>query len=235
LSHLDDPVLAAWRFGLGRVAVYTADLRSPWSAGLRRWTGFSPFWLQTARWLARPATDRALRASVVERSDGAHLVVEGDTPSGDPLARAVVRATVRGPDDTKQDITLTPAAPGRYEASLATPAPGPYVASIDARMPDGRDAHILRGFYWSANRERRATGADMATLTQIAQSTGGRLLGPADDPFGGPRRRAFQEIWTLLAAAALLLFLVDVAVRRGVRFRRRAGAPGPRVASEAAA
>ena len=236
LSHLDDPILAAWRFGLGRVAVYTADLRSPWSAGLRRWTGFSPLWLQTAQWLARPATDRALRASIVERSDGAHLVVEGDTPSGDPLARATVRAAVRGPDGNEQELTLASTGRGRYEAALATPAPGPYVASIDARVPDGSgDMRAFRGFYWSAQRERRATGADMATLTQIALSTGGRLLGPADDPFSGPRPRAFQEIWTLLAAAALLLFLVDVAVRRGVRFRRRAGTPGPGVASEAAA
>jgi len=94
---------------------------------------------------------------------------------------------------------------------------------------------MLRGFYWSANRERRATGADMATLTQIANATGGRLLGPADDPFSGPRPRAFQEIWTLLAATALLLFLVDVAVRRGVTFRRKTDGLQPRVPSEAAA
>jgi Mg-chelatase subunit ChlD len=234
LSHLDDPVLAAWRFGLGRVAVYTADLKSSWSSGLRRWTGFSPLWLQTARWLGRPVTDRALRASVVERSDGAHLVVEGDTPSGDPLALAVVRAAVRGPDGNEQDLTLAATGPGRYEAPMATPAPGPYVASISARMPDGHDARILRGFYWSANRERRATGADMATLRQMAQATGGRLLGPADDPFRGPRPRAYREIWTLFAAAALVLFLVDVAVRRGVTFRRKTAA-APRVASEAAA
>ena len=236
LSHLDDPVLAAWRFGLGRVAVYTADLRSSWSSGLRRWTGFSPLWLQTARWLGRPVTDRALRASVVERSDGAHLVVEGDTPSGDPLAGAVVRAAVRGPDGNEQDLTLAATGPGRYEAPLATAAPGPYVASIDARVAGGSgDMRLLRGFYWSANRERRATGADMATLMQIAQATGGRLLGPTDDPFSGPRPRAYRAIWTLLAAAALVFFLVDVAVRRGVRFRRNTHGLQPPVPSEAAA
>src|SRR5262249_39867026 len=130
LSHLDDPVLAAWRFGLGRVGVYTADLRSPWSARVRRWTGFVPLWAQAAQGLRRRAMDRALRASVVERSDGAHLVVEGDTPSGDPLEQAVVRASVRGPNGNQQELTLASTGRGRYEAPLATPAPGPYVASI---------------------------------------------------------------------------------------------------------
>jgi hypothetical protein len=109
------------------------------------------------------------------------------------------------------------------------------VASIDARVPDGGDMRALRGFYWSANRERRATGADMATLTQIAQATGGRLLGPTEDPFSSPRPRAYRQIWTLLAAAALVLFLVDVAVRRGVIFRRKTDRLQPRVPSETAA
>jgi hypothetical protein len=94
---------------------------------------------------------------------------------------------------------------------------------------------VLRGFYWSANRERRATGADMATLRQMAQATGGRLLNPTDDPFSGPRPLAYREIWTLLAAAALVFFLVDVAVRRGVTFRRKTDGLQPRVPSEAAA
>lgn len=237
VSHLDDPVLAAWRFGLGRVAVYTADLRSPWSGGLRRWTGFGPLWLQTTRWLGRPATDRTLRASIVDRSDGAHLVVDADTPSGEPLDQADVRASVRGPSGETQDVMLTSTAAGRYEAPLATPTPGPYIASISARTSNGigRDARVLRGFYWSANRERRASGADMATLTQIARATGGRLLGPTDDPFSGPRARAAREMWTLLAAAALVLFLVDVAVRRGVTFRRNTDLLAPRVAAKAAA
>jgi len=69
----------------------------------------------------------------------------------------------------------------------------------------------------------------------IAQVTGGRLLSPTEDPFSGPRPRAYREIWALLAGAALVFFLVDVAVRRGLMFRRRAGAVEPRVASEAAA
>ena len=92
----------------------------------------------------------------------------------------------------------------------------------------------FRGFYWSAHRERRATGADMATLMQIANTTGGRLLGSTDDPFSGPRPRAYRAIWTLLAAAALVFFLVDVAVRRGVTFRTKTSWLRPQVPEAAA-
>jgi hypothetical protein len=140
-----------------------------------------------------------------------------------------VRGAVRGPSGGEQDVLLHPTAPGRYETPLDTPSPGPYVASITARSSDGHDARALRGFYWSANRERRSIGVDMAALSQIAQATGGRVLGPDDNPFEGPRPRAYTEVWTELAAAALLLFLVDVALRRGftTRSRRHAESAAP--------
>jgi Mg-chelatase subunit ChlD len=234
VSHLDDPILAAWQFGLGRVAVYTADLRSPWSAGLRRWSGFGPLWLQTARWVGRRATDRALRASIVEGSGGARLVVDAETEKASN--RIDVHAAVRGPGGEQQEVALRATAPGRYEAPISTPSPGPYIASITARAADGgADARALRGFYWSANRERRATGAHMAALAQIANATGGRVLGPNDNPFAGLRPRAYREMWTVLASAALLLFLVDVALRRGFTFRRRGRTPEPAIAPRAAA
>jgi hypothetical protein len=222
MSHLDDPVMAAWRFGLGRVAVYTADLRSPWSAGLRTWSGFSTLWLQTTRWVGRRATDRALRASLVEGPDGARLVVDAEGPSGESPNLLDVYAAVRGPSGGEQDVPLRATAPGRYETPLDTPSSGPYVASITARSSDGHaDARALCGFYWSANRERRATGVDMAALAQIALATGGRVLGPNDNPFAGPRPRAYTDVWTELAAAALLLFLIDVALRRGLTIPHR--------------
>jgi hypothetical protein len=234
LSHLDDPILAAWRFGLGRVAVYTADLRSPWSAGLRRWSGFGQLWLQTARWVGRRENDRALHASIVDASDGVRLVVDAETEQ--PSDRLQIQATVRGPDGEQQQVTLQTVTSGRYEGPLHTQSPGPYVASIAARAVDGgMDVRLLRGFYWSANRERRATGADMTALRQIAQATGGRVLGPNDNPFAGPQPRANHEMWTAAAIAALLLFLVEVALRRGISLRKRTGPIGPVVASRAAA
>jgi hypothetical protein len=214
--------MAAWRFGLGRVAVYTADLRSPWSAALRTWPGFGALWLQTARWVGRRATERGLRAAIAEGPDGARLVVDAEGPSAESHEPLDVRAAVRGPNGGEQDVLLHPTAPGRYETPIDTPSSGPYVATITARSSDGQaDARALRGFYWSANRERRSTGVDMAALAQIALATGGRVLGPDDNPFEGPRPRAYTAVWTELAAGALLLFLIDVALRRGLTMPRQ--------------
>ena len=227
MSHLDDPVLAGWRSGLGRVAVYTAGLNAPWSASLRAWSGFAPLWLQTVRWLSRRTAHGALQASVVERADGMHLVVDTTTSSGELLNLSAMRAVVREPGGREQDVAVHARAPGLYEARLDAAQPGPYLVSVSGRSVDGvTDVTALRGFYWSANRERRASGVDVAALTALSQMTGGRRLGPGESPFTGARPRAYHEVWPVLALAALLIFLVEIALRRNVLPWRRAGRDG---------
>jgi hypothetical protein len=60
-------------------------------------------------------------------------------------------------------------------------------------------------------------------MTALSRMTGGRRLGPGESPFTGPRPRAYHEIWPALALAALLIFLVEIALRRHVLPWRRAG------------
>jgi hypothetical protein len=87
--------------------------------------------------------------------------------------------------------------------------------AIDARVPDARtEQQILRGFYWSTDAERRSQGIDRATLMALADATGGRLLGPGQNPFDQTRQRNYVEAWPWLTTAALLLFVADVLLRR---------------------
>ncbi len=230
-SHLDDPVLCAWRAGLGRVAVFTGDLPSAWSAPLRGWQGFGPLWSQTARWLGRPAGSGRWHATLDDTENGVRLVVEADEPDGGFAGVADLRATIRRPDGGAQDIVLRATAPGRYEGALEVPAVGLYVASIVAR--EGRDApeeRVLRGFYWPASPERRSAGIDMPHLRRLAEITGGESLAPRDNPFDRARPAEYREAWPLLATIAMGVFLVEVALRDRVVaawwrnwWRRRAG------------
>jgi hypothetical protein len=237
MSHLDDPVLAGWRFGLGRVAVYTAGLNAPWSASLRAWGGFSSLWLQTVRWLSRRTIHVALQTTVVERADGMYLMVDATSPSGELLNLRALRAVVRDPSGREEDVAVHAQAPGLYEARIEVAQPGPYLVNVSGRsLDDVAEVTALRGFYWSADRERRASGVDVAAMTALAQLTGGRLLGADQDPFSGPRPRAYREIWPALALAALWIFLLEVAVRRRViPWRRSRREPPSTMVSQAAA
>ena len=211
LSHLDDPILTTWRFGLGRVAVYTADLHSRWSAGFRAWEGFAPLVTQTMRWLSRRAEDRGLYARVDESGGGMRLVVEALTPEGDYRSRLEAHARVRSPSGDTTEIELRESVAGQYEARLPLTAPGSYVFAITAADPALQsEASIVRGAYWSAERERVGDGVNRSLLAGVANASGGRLLGSGDAVFSQPRDERYFEARPWLATAALVFFLIEL-------------------------
>ena len=226
-SPLGDPVLATWRRGLGKVAVYTADLRSPWSAGLRSWPQGAALLAQTARWVSRRVDHPFLHVESAERDGRLSLTVEARAADGTFLSGLDAQATGRTPAGGPLEVALRPSAPGLYEGAVTLTDPGPYTFSITATSSDGRlDARVQRGVYWTAPRERGGD-VDRARLAAIAQSSGGRELAPGDDPFGGPRPRDRRETRPLLAGAAMVAFLAHVlAPMRSRRSPSRASADG---------
>lgn len=209
-SPLGDPVLALWRHGLGRVAVYTAGLHSPWSAGLRGWNGGPALLAQTTRWVSRRLDHPFLHTTFAERDGQLELVVDARRDDGAFLNGLDVRAQARTPAGATHDVVLTASGPGSYRTTVPLADPGPYLFSIAATAADGSlDARTQRGFFWTAAQERPGA-ADAALLSDIARVTGGRVLTPGSDPFDGPRPRDRRDIGAWLVGAALVLFLGHV-------------------------
>jgi Mg-chelatase subunit ChlD len=216
-SPLGDPILAAWRHGLGKVAIYTADLRSPWSAGLRAWPQGPALLTQSARWISRRMDHSFLHVESRERDGRLRLLVEARDSAGGFLSGLDVGAVARTPAGTTVDVVLRATGPGSYEGVVPLDDAGPYTFAITASSRDGRlDARVQRGVYWAAPLERGGD-IDRARLASIAQMSGGRELDAGDDPFGGPRPRDRRDTRPLLAVAAMAAFLVHVLARRRAR------------------
>jgi hypothetical protein len=120
--------------------------------------------------------------------------------------------------------------PGRYEADVPLEGPGPYVLALQVASRDRAfEIRVMRGFYWSAARERMATGVNRDVLSAIAAASGGRVLAAGDDPFAVPRAPEYRDARPWLLAAALCLFLGEtiapafVALRIRRRVRRGTG------------
>ncbi len=126
------------------------------------------------------------------------------------------------PDQSSQPLQLVQTGPGVYEGEFDVSQPGSYIASF--RYSIGRGAAALKGTLQTGlsvaySAEYRQLKTNMVLLGELAERTGGRVLGSAQassvyQRAGLTPAEKLQPVWEYLLRWMLLLFLLDVAVRR---------------------
>lgn len=215
-----EPVLAHWSVGLGQVAAFTSDAHD-WARDWLDWPGYTRFWTQAARVLARAPSGRTFRSTTQVEGDRLTLVVEAADDEGKPLDFLSIPATVFPHTGAPVDAVLEQTGPGRYEARVPITGPGTYVSLIKPRAGDRALSPIVVGAVVSAGVEYRSLRSDPSLLARLAAATGGRVLDPADprsarlfDRAGVEPTRAASPLWRTLMIAALALLLLDIGTRR---------------------
>lgn len=219
----DDPLLAAWQYGLGRAVAWTPTAGEPWAAAWTRWEGFERFWAQTVRYTLPEPDSGPLQVRIEARPGGARLVVDAVQPGGVPLDLATVNARVTLPGGEQRAFDVPQTAPGRYTQDLVLAVPGAYLVSV-VLLHDGRLQQRDVGFVQPVAPEYRQRGdpaEGRALLEAIAAATGGAVLadpGQAGLPATGALE-APEGLWPWLLGLALGLWVLEIAVRRGVFVR----------------
>jgi uncharacterized membrane protein len=220
----DDPILAQWQYGLGKVVTYTSDVASRWGGAWVGWDGFRSFWEQHVRWAMRPGGDANVRVITENDGDSTRVIVEAFDQAGERVNFARFSGRIARPDGSGEDVTLAQAGPGRYLGSFRSDQAGSYILSLNyARMDEQgqlREGGVRAAVSRPYADEFRALSDNAAMLQQVAEITGGEVLS-LDDPSANPWRRtgltppvALQSIWLLLTLIAIGLFIMDVGVRR---------------------
>ena len=120
----NDPLLASWQAGLGRVTVFTSDATGRWAS---QWIGtpqFGSFWSQVVRSAQRPAqsTDTELRTRRIGNT--VHIELDALGADGGFQNFMATQANVIGPDGKSRSVGFTQTAPGLYLADMEAKAPG---------------------------------------------------------------------------------------------------------------
>ncbi|MCB1228549.1 MAG: hypothetical protein KDK99_22280, partial [Verrucomicrobiales bacterium] len=216
-----DPLLAQWRFGLGKVSAFTSDASERWAA---LWTGswrdFGVFWAQVLRDTARVGQSRRMDIECAPADDAVRVQVDLRDDGGSWARGAEVRAewffvppdAMGGTLTALQSVTLEQQAPGRFEKLLPVDKPGVYLLRAQALGETGS-----AGYVYQPSGEAAGGEAQEESLRRLTEITGGVMLDGSDDevPLNAPVGAAgFREVWPPLALTAFVLFLVDVVIRR---------------------
>jgi Mg-chelatase subunit ChlD len=214
-----DPVLAAWQYGGGRAVAWTSDVGGRWTTA---WAGApvtATLWGNVLSWLLPAETQGPLSVSIDAAAAEGTATVTADLPTAASVDWTTVRPTrarVIAPDGTAQEVDLSPAGPGRYQASFAAPQSGAYVAQVTHDLGDGATLSAEAGWVAPYAAEFRQVGTDRAFLEQVAAAGGGHVLDaarlasrPAEHP-----TQARWPAWPFLVVVAGILWPIEIAVRR---------------------
>ncbi|MBI3912476.1 MAG: VWA domain-containing protein [Armatimonadetes bacterium] len=239
-SHKNDPVLATWRFGLGKAVAFTSDATNKWAAPwLVRWGGrFNQFWAQVVRWTIRSTARASFETSVEISERRGRVVIDALDEQGNFLNFLDIRGGVAS-ERRSLDLRLEQTAPGRYEGTFDAPDTGQYIISLSYQDPKVGQRLYTVGASVPYSPEYASLQANEPVLTGLAERTGGRLHpGLTPDPSSGyprpsrklsgqggewgrilfrhdrPTHAAPVDLWPLLVLVTAWLLLADIAVRR---------------------
>jgi Mg-chelatase subunit ChlD len=238
VSHQRDPVLAAWRYGLGRSVAFTSDAKAKWGILWLRWPAFNQAFGQMVRWTLRTAQRREVVTSVVHRGDTAEVQLEAVDEKGEFLNFLDANAGVVSPDKSQSVLRLQQVGPGRYRGAFAADEQGAYLVGVAERKDQKLVGSEVASLVIPYSPEHRVLQANEPLLRDLVTVSGGRAPAAPGDNFTQDRQRVpvWVDAWPYLLALALLLFIPDVAFRRLWRWGRQpgggaSGSPRPAPAS----
>ena len=220
LGRDEDPLLASWRYGLGKSVAFTFDLSGRWGRHWVEWPQFGRFVSQVARWtMRRNPTEHfvpqfewhgqraEMRVDVLDRDDRFINGLELDALLTDPSRRAT-------------RVRLEQVAPGRYQGAFAVPQAGRYFVTLSGRDGETQVGPKTFGLAVPYSSEYLHLGVNQRLLRDVAGETGGSVLPLAHASLGAVTAPAPQSaslaarIWWPLFLAALLLLIAEVVVRK---------------------
>ena len=214
-----DPLLAHWQYGLGRAVAFTSDAKARWARVWLNWDKYRQFWSQIGHWSMRQLENADFTTEVaIDKGEGL-INVEAIDEQGNFRNFLNLQAVVASPKGERQTVRLEQTGPGHYEARFPTKEVGAYLLNLlDYKEGKVRGSQVL-GASVNYSPEFNTTEPNLNLLRRIAETGGGLILDPmipSVNPFVHKREKTFQprDLWESLLKFAIILFTLDVGVRR---------------------
>lgn len=209
------PIVAFHHESLGRVATFAAQVGGRYGGAVVAWPGFATLFSTLARWLVGEEEPQEYFASVRREGKSGVVSVELDRSIDPNPDTSRLEARIETPDGKVAALPLEPVGADRFEARFPLSEAGVTLGVV--RLAKERFVTLPPlALPYSPEFERSLDpGAGERTMREIARESAGMVAPAAADLFRGEREgSATRVIAGDLAAAALLLVLLEIAARR---------------------
>ena len=202
-GHEEDPVLTSWQYGLGTSIAFASDSSGSWAGDWARWTNWKPFWQKALSELLPEYHD--ISYGITSQGNGQYTITDANNEAAFLDVAAV--------DEKGNELTIQSDVRSASQLNISVDGePGLIFLSIQNKNGEAQKLGIQLPY--SNEYKQLDTNTDL--LEQIAGTTNGKVLTEPAQVF-----RAFDEAGYIqqlfakwLVFAALLLFFIDITIRR---------------------
>ncbi|MEK5162880.1 VWA domain-containing protein [Paenibacillus sp. FSL R5-0527] len=211
-----DPLLVRWQYGSGRSVAWTSDLTGKWSRDWVNWPSYAGLFTEMVKWTFPQFSASPFEVNTTIRGNEVQFEVTAE----DEAPPEELEAVVSGENLREERVPLAQTSPGVYRGTMPADEPGSFLVHLQGQSEGEQvDGGTGTGFVIPYSPEYRLpSGAPPDTLRKIADSTGGRVLDwnkpEAAFQFAAKPYPSPHDLQRPLLAAALLLWLADIAIRR---------------------
>ena len=214
MSDREDPILAWWQYGAGRVVAFMADSRGAWTSEFLQWDQAAAFYGGMAAFTL-PGEEREGQLTTERQGDALRIVYTAPEDAQTGLSTSV---TALLPDGTQTQLALQESAPGVYEGEIAAAQLGAYALRVEQRDASGELQRVMEGGAvngYSGEYDLRNQNAEN-TLPYLSALTGGREITDSAEMLKATHAvvRARRDLTQPLLWALMVLLLCDIALRR---------------------
>ncbi|MBC8870072.1 MAG: VWA domain-containing protein [Planctomycetes bacterium] len=206
-----DPLLTWWRYGAGVSVAFTSDAKNRWGQRWQKWPGFAAFWKRLVRHAARKPQPSNVSLGIRRVGGRATVVLDiRDDQGNDDGVDVFVSVN-------ESNVEAAQVAPGRYEARFDVDKLGQYMVEAVVQDASGGEHIEKQALFVDYLDELLLKPTNHTLLKSVAAATGG-VYDPEDPasvftPDGRTVERVC-ELWYWFVMVAMVLFVVDVGLRR---------------------
>ena len=202
-SHEEDPVLTSWQYGLGTSIAFASDSSGAWAGDWARWTNWKPFWQKVLSELLPEYHD--ISYGITSQGNGQYTITDANNEAAFLDVAAI--------DEKGNELSIQSDVRSASQLNITVDG-NPGLIFLSIKNKNGETQKL--GIQLPYSDEYKQLNTNTELLAQIASATNGQVLKEPTQVF-----RAFDEVGYVqqlfakwLVFAALLLFFIDITIRR---------------------
>lgn len=209
-SNNDEPVLAAWEYGIGRAVSFTSDITGEWSADYIKWK-YGPQMFKNMVYYTIPNYSGEGTLDIHQEGSMAKVDFYSDSISKE----GKVNGIYTDEEGNANEFDLVQSEPGKYTAELPLDKIGFYNFSVREEL-NGEVQNNFNGAFAMQFSDEYKFNENKEKLEAVVKEVNGNFITLPEEVFLGKFENTYKtfKLTTPLLIVALILFLIDVAFRR---------------------